>query len=144
MKTIVISLLMLFTLSNTHRLTEETQTPNTITMAQHPERYIRISDWSFYATRGVGIIHHVTIENTSNIAYKDVEVRVYYYSTSYSNFGTGISNETGVLKVFLPPNSKKTYLNEGAVFGAGSSLFEVGNIEVLGATPVTGSQKKPA
>jgi hypothetical protein len=144
MKTIVISLLMLFTLSNLNGLTKETQTPNTITMAQHPERYIKITDWSFYATRGVGIIHHVTIENTSDIAYKDIEVRVYYYSTSYSNFGTGISNETGVLKVVLPPNSKKTYLKGGAVFGAGSSLFQVGNIEVLGATPVTGLQKKPA
>ena len=138
MKTMVFSLLMLFSLSTLHGLAEETQTQNTITMAQHPEQYIKITDWSFYATRGVGIIHHVTIENTSDIAYKDVEVRVYYYSTSYPNFETGISNEIGVLKVVLPPNSKKTYLNGGAVFGAGSSLFKVGNIEVLGATPVTG------
>jgi hypothetical protein len=143
MKTIVISLLVLFILSNLNGLSEETQTPNT-TMAQYPERYIKITDWSFYATRGVGIIHHITIENTSDIGYKDVEVRVYYYSTSYSNFGTGISNETEVLKVVLPPNSKKTYLKGGAVLGAGSSLFNVGNIEVLRATPVTALQKKPA
>ncbi len=144
MKTIVISLLMLFTLSNLHGLSEETETPNTITMAQHPEWYIKITDWSFYATRGVGVIHHVTIENTSDIAYKNVEVRVHYYSTSASNYGTGIGGETGVLKVVLPPHSKKTYLEGGAVFGAGSSLFDAGNIEVLGATPVTGFQEKSA
>ena len=139
MKTIAISGLILFTLFNLAGLTEETETPSTITMAQHPEWYIKITDWSFYATRGVGIIHHVTIENTSDIAYKDVEVRVHYYSTSASNYGTGIGNETGVLKVVLPSHSKNTYLEGGAVFGAGSSLFNADNIEVLGAVPVTGA-----
>ena len=57
MKTIVISLLMLFTLFNLSGLSEETETPSTITMVQHPEWHIRITDWSFYAARGVGIIH---------------------------------------------------------------------------------------
>ncbi len=142
MKIIAFSLLMLFTLFNLSGLTEETETPSTITMAQHPEWYIKITDWSFYATRGIGIIHHVTIENTSDLAYKNVEVKVHYYSTSASNYGTEIGNETGVLKVVLPPHSKKTYLEGGAVLGAGSSLFNADNIEVLGALPATGAYEK--
>ncbi len=142
MKTIAISGLILFTLFNLTGLSEETETPNTITMVQHPEWYIKITDWSFYATRGVAIIHHVTIENTSDIAYKEVEVRVHYYSTSASNYGTEVGNETGVLKVVLPPHSKKTYLEGGAVLGAGSSLFNADNIEVLGALPATGAYDK--
>lgn len=140
MKTIVISGLMLFTLFNLSGLNEEKETP--ISMVQHPEWYIKITDWSFYATRGVGIIHHVTIENTSDIAYKNVEVKIHYYSTSASNYGTEIGNETGVLNVVLPPHSKKTYLEGGAVFGAGSSLFNADNIEVLGAVPFTGTYDK--
>jgi len=142
MKIIAFSLLMLFTLFNLSGLTEEAETTNTITMVQHPEWYIKITDWSFYATRGVGIIHHVTIENTSDISYKNVEVKVHYYSTSASNYGTEIGNETGVLKVVLPPHSKKTYLEGGAVLGAGSSLFNADNIEVLGALPATGAYDK--
>ena len=144
MKTLAISGLILFTLFNLAGLSEETETPSTITMVQHPEWYIKITDWSFYATRGVAIIHHVTIENTSDISYKNVEVRVHYYSTSASNYGTEIGNETGVLNVVLLPHSKKTYLEGGAVFGAGSSLFDADNIEVLGAVPVNGLQEKPA
>jgi hypothetical protein len=133
---------MLLTLFNPSGLSEEKEV--TTTMIQHPEWYIKITDWSFYATRGVGIIHHVTIENTSDISYKNVEVRLHYYSTSASNYGTEVGNETGVLKVVLPPRSKATYLEGGAVFGSGSSLFNAGNIEVLGATPVNGFPEKPA
>src|SRR3990170_6017586 len=140
MKTIFISGLMLFTLFNLSGLSEEKEI--TTTMVQHPEWYIKITDWSFYATRGVGIIHHVTIENTSDISYKNVEVRVHYYSTSASNYGTEIGNEKGVLNVILPPHSKKTYLEGGAVLGAGSSLFNADNIEVLGALPATGAYDK--
>jgi len=140
MKTIAIIGLMLFTLFNLSGLSEEKEIPTS--MVQHPEWYIKITDWSFYATRGVAIIHHVTIENTSDIAYKNVEVRVHYYSTSASNYGTEIGNETGVLNVVLPPHSKKTYLEGGAVLGAGSSLFNADNIEVLGALPATGAYDK--
>src|SRR3989304_350435 len=117
MKTIAIIGLMLFTLFNLSGLSEEKEIPTS--MVQHPEWYIKITDWSFYATRGVAIIHHVTIENTSEIA-----------------------NETGVLNVVLPPHSKKTYLEGGAVLGAGSSLFNADNIEVLGALPATGAYDK--
>ena len=53
MKIIAFSLLMLFTLFNLSVLSEETETPNTITMVQHPEWYIKITDWSLCTTQGV-------------------------------------------------------------------------------------------
>lgn len=102
----------------------------------HPEWYIKISDWSFYVASRVAIIHHVTIENTSDIAYKKIKVRVSYYSTSGSNYGTEIAHETGILNVTLPPHSMKTYLKGGSVLGAGSMLWYAGNIQVIEAVPI--------
>jgi hypothetical protein len=105
-------------------------------MIRHPELYIKITDWSLYTAFRTAIIHHVTIENTGDITYRDIKVRVRYYSTSSSNYGTMVSQETGVLRVTLPPHSKGTYLEGGAVLGSGSSLFNADNIEVLGAIPI--------
>ncbi len=117
------------------------QADNAVTnesMILHPEQYIKITDWSFFVPFGkVAIIHHVTIENNSEIAYKDIKVRVSYYSGSYSNYGTKIGGETGILPITVPSHSKNTYLEGGSVFGSGSSLMYAGNIEVLGATPLT-------
>jgi hypothetical protein len=106
-------------------------------MIQHPDQYINITDWSFFVPFGkVAIIHHVTIENTSDITYRDIKVRVSYYSGSYSNYGTKIGGETGILPITLSPRSKKTYLEGGAVLGSGSSLMYAGNIEVLDAKSI--------
>lgn len=107
------------------------------TMAEHPEWYIKITDWSVYATwSAVAIIHHVTIENTADIPYKDVVVRVTYTSNTAGSAGTIISQETGVLPVTLPPKSKDTYLKAGVTLGAGSQFMNPNTIQVLGATPV--------
>jgi hypothetical protein len=115
---------------------EETETTNPTLL--YPERYVKITDWSFYvAWGGEAIIHHVTIENTSNIAYRNIVVRVRYYSGSYSNAGTQVGGETGILPVLVPPHSRKTYLEGGTVLGAGSNVFHAGDIEVLGAVPVS-------
>ena len=101
---------------------------------QHPERYIKVTDWSFYiAFNGVAVIHHVTIENTSDIAYKNIEVRVRYSSRS----GVGVSGEKKVLPITILPRSKKDYLESGFVLGAGSRDLDVQAIEVLGAVPAT-------
>ncbi len=113
---------------------DEARTENFQVM--HPEWYIKITDFNVYSARGVAIIHHVTIENTSDIAYRNVKVRVRYNSTSYTNYGTEVATETGVLPVTLPPQSKKTYLQGGSVLGATSSSFYPKTIEVLGAVPV--------
>lgn len=106
-------------------------------MIDHPEWYIKITDWTIYSTwSAVAIIHHVTIENTSDIPYKDVLVRVRYYQTSAPGAGTQIAQETGVLPVTLPPHSKDTYLKSGTTFGAASMFMYAKEIEVLGAVPV--------
>ena len=134
MKRIEIITLILLTLFCVTGKAEEVETKNP--MVLYPELYINITDWSFYAAARVAIIHHVTIENTSDIAYKNIKVKVYYYSRSYSNYGQLISNTTGVLPITLPPHSNKTYLEGGTTLGAGSMNFEAANIQVLGATPL--------
>jgi hypothetical protein len=106
-------------------------------MLDHPEWYIKITDWAIYSTwSAVAIIHHVTIENTSDIPYKDVMVRVRYYQTSAPRAGTQIAQETGVLPVTLPPHSNDTYLRNGSTLGAASMFMYPKEIEVLGAVPV--------
>jgi len=106
-------------------------------MLEHPEWYIEITDWTVYSTwSAVAVIHHVTIENTSDIPYKDIKVRVRYYQTSAPKRGTQISQETGVLPVTLLPKSKNTYLKDGSTLGAASMFMYPKGIEVLGAVPV--------
>ncbi len=131
---ITIKALILLSLFCTVGKADEVETKNS--MIIHPEWYIKIIDSSFYVASRVAIIHHVTIENTSDIAYKNIKVRVNYYSTSSSNYGTQVAQETGVLPVTLPPHSKETYLKGGAVLGAGSMSWYAGNIEVLEAVPI--------
>jgi hypothetical protein len=105
-------------------------------MIEHPEWYIKIPDWSFYAPFGVGIIKDITIENTSDIIYKDVLIRLRYYSTSSRYYGRQISEGVGVLPVTLLPRSKKTYLKDGITFGQTPGQIYAGALEVLGAIPV--------
>ncbi|MBI4228616.1 MAG: hypothetical protein HY693_02715 [Deltaproteobacteria bacterium] len=103
---------------------------------QHPEWYINVPDWAFYTAFKVAILHHVTIENTSDIPYRDVRIRIRYYSTAPSKYGTMVGQQEAVLPVTVPPHSKNTYLKSGTVIGSGSSLFYAGNLEVLGAVSV--------
>jgi hypothetical protein len=103
---------------------------------QHPEWYINVTDWAFYTAFKVAIIHHLTIENTGDLAYKDVKIRIHYYSTAPSKYGTMLGQQVGVLPVTLPPHSRNTYLKDGTVLGSGSSLFYAGGLEVLGAIPI--------
>ncbi|MFB3148126.1 MAG: hypothetical protein ACE10J_05620 [Thermodesulfobacteriota bacterium] len=107
------------------------------TMAEHPEWYIKVTDLNIYATwSAVAIIHHVTIENNSDIEYKNVKVRVCYNSMSTGGAGTIVSQEVGVLPVTLPPRSKQTYLSKGYTLGAGSMFMNAVDLQVLTATPV--------
>jgi hypothetical protein len=54
----------------------------TISMKQHPEWYIKVTDWSYFvAWVGVAMISDVAIENTADIAYKDIKIKLNYYST---------------------------------------------------------------
>jgi len=106
-------------------------------MKTHPEWYLKISDWSVYATwSAVAIIQGVTIENTSGITYKDVKVRVTFTSNTAGGAGGVISQEEGVLPITVPAGSKDTYLRAGYPLGAGSQFMNPLAIQVLGATPV--------
>lgn len=105
-------------------------------MIQHPQWYIRVIDWAFYPAFKAAIIHHVTIENTSDIPYRDIKVRVRYYSTAPSTYGIQVGQEIGVLPVTIPSHSRDTYLKSGTVLGSGSSLFYAGDLQVLGAVPI--------
>ncbi|HEX3037142.1 MAG TPA: hypothetical protein VHT73_18815 [Thermodesulfobacteriota bacterium] len=134
MKSVVLKVLTLFSLFYTIAIAEELEVKNP--MILQPEWYIKISDWSFYTPFRTAVIHHVTIENTADIAYKNIKILVRYYSTSPSIYGTLVGGETGVLPITLPPHSKKMYLEDGHVLGSGSSLFYADNIQVLEATPV--------
>jgi hypothetical protein len=115
----------------------QTRDYNANTMAAHPEWYIKVTDWNVYATwSAVAIIHHVTIENNSDIEYKDVKVRVSYSSDSTGGAGQIVSQEVGVLPVTLPPRSKNTYLKSGYTLGAASTFMNPLDLQVLTATPV--------
>lgn len=133
-RAIILAALLFVTLSRGIAIGEE-YLPNS--MSTHPEWYIKIPHWSVYATwSAVAIIHGVTIENTSDIPYKDIRVRVTYTTNTAGGAGNVVSQEEGVLPVTVPPRSKDTYLKAGYPFGAGSQFMNPVSIQVLGATPV--------
>ncbi|MGB7291148.1 MAG: hypothetical protein WBD99_03135 [Thermodesulfobacteriota bacterium] len=108
----------------------------TISMIQHPEWYIKVTDWSYFSALRVAMISNVTIENTADIAYKDIEIKLNYYSTSYNNAGEQVSSTTAVLPVTVPPRSKNTYLKGGMPIGMGAMSYQTKYVQVLGAVPV--------
>ena len=103
-------------------------------MKEHPDRYIQVHDWGFHAVARVAILHHLTLENKSSVTYRDVKIRVNYYSTNPTNYGNKISQQEAVLKITVPPNSKKTYLESGYPIGAGSYHMMAKNLEIISAT----------
>ena len=58
------------------------------------------------------MISNVTIENTADIAYKDILIKLNYYSTSYGSVGQQRSSTTAVLPITIPPQSKE-HLSKG-------------------------------
>ena len=123
----------------------------TISMIRHPEWYLKVTDWSYFvAWVGVAMISNVTIENTADIAYKDIKIKLNYYSTSYGSVGQQVSSTTAVLPITIPPRSKNTYLKGGMPIGMGSQSYQTKYVQVLGAVPVEkdsvgsfGKTKKP-
>lgn len=105
-------------------------------MIKYPEKYIKILDYGFYVAARVGIIHHVRIQNTADIPYRNIKVKLYYYSTGIKP-GQLLTSTGGVLPVLIPPNSIDIYLKGGTTLGAGSNAYDARDIQVLGAVPVT-------
>jgi len=104
-------------------------------MEIHPSSYIKIHDFSVYATwSAVAILHNVTIENTSDITYENIKVRIWY--TSFDSPGNVISQEVGIIPVTIHPRSKDKYLRARIPFGAGSQAMNAVDIQVLGAEVV--------
>jgi hypothetical protein len=109
----------------------------TISMKQHPEWYIKVTDWSYFvAWVGVAMISNVTIENTADIAYKDIKIKLNYYSTSYGSAGEQVSSTTTVLPITVPPRSRDTYLKGGMPIGMGAQSYQTKYVQVLGAVPI--------
>lgn len=101
----------------------------------HPEWFIKVTDWSFYTAARVAMLSSVTIENTSDVTYKDVRVKLLY--TSYPAPVAGIiATNTTTLPVTLPPKSKATYLKGGMTVGAGEQSYKLSEIVVISATAV--------
>ena len=108
------------------------QSPTTQHMVDNPDSYIKIHDFAVYGTwSAVAILHNVVIENTSDVQYMNIRVRICY--SSISSPGYIISQEEGVIPVILPPKSKERYLNAGIPFGGGAQAMNAVEIQVLGA-----------
>jgi hypothetical protein len=108
----------------------------TMSMKQHPERYIKVTDWSYFVAMRVAMISNVTIENTADIAYKDITIMLNYYSTSYGSVGQQVSSTIAVLPITIPPRSKGTYIKGGMPIGLGAQSYQTKYVQVLGAVPV--------
>ena len=109
---------------------------STTSMILHPEWYLKVVDFSYFIAARVAIFSNFKIENTADIAYKDIKVKAYYYSTFSGGVGQVVSSTSGYLPITVPPNSANTYLKDGITMGAGSINYRVKYVEVLGATPV--------
>ncbi len=105
-------------------------------MIKHPQWYLNVVDFSYFVAARVAIFSNFKIENTADIAYKDIKVKAYYYSTFPGSVGQIVSSTGGNLPITVPPHSKKTYLKKGITLGAGSINYQVKYVEVLGATPI--------
>ncbi len=120
---------------------EPTPTPNPASydsnQITHPEWFLKITDWSFFAPARVAMLSSVKIENTASIAYKDIRIRVVFSASSGPAVGQTIATTESMLPVVVPPNSADTYLKGGMPVGAGRQGYRVSEIQVLTATPIT-------
>jgi len=103
-------------------------------MILHPEWYIKVTDWSYYAAFKVAIISHVTIENTADISYKNIEIKLNFYSTT--NAVGQVGSATGFLPITISPHSKQIYLIGGTPLGSGTLNYRTNYVQVLGAVPI--------
>ena len=136
---ILFALLFSFSLMSYAEDTTEAENPASYNSNQitHPEWFIKITDWSYFAPARVAMLSSVKIENTADIAYKDIKVRLLFYSSSGPAVGQTIATTQGVLPVTVPPKSADTYLKGGITMGAGRQGYRVSDIQVLSATPIT-------
>ena len=113
----------------------ETKAESRQDMIDNPGKYLKITDWKFYIAARVAIIQHITIENTADLDYKKIKVKVDYYS-NYPKYNKYVSSTSGVLPIIVKANSSDVYLRGGSTLGAGSMGYEAKNIRILSAEAV--------
>jgi len=136
---ILFALLLSFSLLSFAEDTTEAENPASYNSNQitHPQWFLKITDWSYFAPARVAMLSSVKIENTADIAYKDIRVRLLFYSSSGPAVGQTIATTQGLLPVTVPPKSADTYLKGGITMGAGRQGYRVSDIQILSATPIT-------
>ena len=136
---ILFALLFSFSLLSYAEDATEAENPASYNSNQitHPEWFLKITDWSYFAPARVAMLSSVKIENTADIAYKDIKVRLLFNSSSGPAVGQTIATTQGVLPVTVPPKSADTYLKGGITMGAGRQGYRVSDIQILSATPIT-------
>jgi len=136
---ILFALLFSFSLLSYAEDTTEAEDPASYNSNQitHPEWFLKITNWSYFAPARVAMLSSVKIENTADIAYKDIKVRLIFNSSSGPAVGQTIATTQGVLPVTVPPKSADTYLKGGITMGAGKQSYIVSDIQILSATPIT-------
>ena len=106
-------------------------------MITHPEWFLKVTKWSYFAPARVAMLSSVQIENSATIAYKDIKVRLLFNSSTPPAVGQTIATTQGVLPVTVPPKSADVYLKGGITMGAGRQDYRVSDIQILSATPIT-------
>lgn len=106
----VIFVLLLISIGAVPFTQSEVLAAETENQKSNSSQELKITDWSFYAAWDMSTMHNVTIENTSDVAYKDIKVSLDYY---VSNNLTEPIRATMVLPVTVPAHSKNTYLKKG-------------------------------
>lgn len=136
---ILFALLFGFSLFSFAQDTTDAENPASYNSNQitHPEWFLKITNWSYFAPARVAMLSSVKIENTADIAYKDIRVRLLFTTTSGPAIGQTIATTQGLLPVTVPPKSADTYLKGGITMGAGRQGYRVSDIQILSATPIT-------
>ena len=132
---------LFFSIGLTSHAQEPTATPNPASYNSneitHPQWFLKVTDWSYFAPARVAMLSSVKIENSASIAYKDIRIRIVFTTSAGTAVGQTIATTQGVLPVTVPPKSADTYLKSGITMGAGRQGYLVTEIQVLSATPIT-------
>ena len=117
MKTTIICLFLLLYLPSFITAANNTEGENSY-MENSPASYLIIHDYNVYATwSSVAILNNVEIENTGDVAYENIKVRIFY--TSFDRPGNVISQETGIIPITgAPSQQKKVFTGRNPIWGS--------------------------
>jgi CheY-like chemotaxis protein/LysM repeat protein len=93
---------------------------------------IKIDRSSFYQPVGGLPVHSLTLSNEGDMAYRDIKLKIIYYSS----LGMEMGYETMTLPIVVPPHSRKNYIKEGISIKPNQGDVYSANVEILGATPL--------